>query len=237
MATTIYSGAVYGVGVYGVAQYGINSVIIIPDGIQGSCTTDSGIVIEADANHVVIGVTSAGAVGQVGTIGKAVVVPTGVEVTGAIGTTSHVGDALVIPTGVEGTGAIGTVTVLAAAVTVLNVSVEGTLQVGTVNARANADVAVTGNEATGAIGSVTVFENELQIPVGVAATLVLGAPVVVNTSFDYEAVKNLYDRRRTVYVKPSLTNDARTVYVPASNRVVYVIGTRSTTYTRTKLAA
>jgi hypothetical protein len=82
MATTIYSGAVYGVGVYGVAQYGINSVIIIPDGVQGSCTTDSGLVIEADANHVVIGVTSAGAVGQVGTIGRAVVIPAGVEATG-----------------------------------------------------------------------------------------------------------------------------------------------------------
>lgn len=170
MATTIYSGAVYGVGVYGVAQYGINSVIIIPDGVQGSCTTDSGLVIEADANHVVIGVTSAGAVGQVGTIGRAVVVPTGVE-------------------------------------------------------------------ATGAIGSVNVFENELQIPVGVAATLILGIPVVVNTSFDYEAVKDQYDKRRTVYVKPKITSDARIVYVPAINRVVYIIGNRSTPFTRTKLAA
>jgi hypothetical protein len=237
MATTTRTGAIYGIGVYGVALYGVSNVSILVDGVQGTCTTDSGLVIEADANHVVIGVTSAGAVGQVGTIGTAVVVPTGVEGTGNIGTTSHVGDALIIPTGVEGTGAIGTVTVLAAAVTVLNVSVEGTLQVGTVNARANADVVPTGNEVTGSIGSVTVFENELQIPIGVAATLVLGTPVVVNTSFDYEAVKDQYDKRRTVYVKPRATSDTRIIYVPAINRVVYIIGTRSTPFTRTKLAA
>jgi hypothetical protein len=236
MATTIYSGAVYGVGVYGVAQYGINSVIIIPDGVQGSCTTDSGLVIEADANHVVIGVTSAGAVGQVGTIGRAVVIPTGVEATSDVGTTQQFAEAVVVPTGVEGTGAIGTVTLVGIAL-VIAPSVEGTGIAGIVNARANADVAVTGNEATGAIGSVTVFENELQIPVGVSATLIVGIPVVVNLSFDYEAVKDQYDKRRTVYVKPRVTSDARIVYVPAINRVVYIIGNRSTPFTRTKLAA
>jgi hypothetical protein len=236
MATTIYSGAVYGVGVYGVAQYGINSVIIIPDGVQGSCTTDSGLVIEADANHVVIGVTSAGAVGQVGTIGRAVVIPAGVEATSNVGTTQQSAEAVVVPTGVEGTGATGTVTLVGIAL-VIAPSIEGTGIAGIVNARANADVAVTGNEATGAIGSVNVFENELQIPVGVAATLILGIPVVVNTSFDYEAVKDQYDKRRTVYVKPKITSDARIVYVPAINRVVYIIGNRSTPFTRTKLAA
>jgi hypothetical protein len=236
MATTIYSGAVYGVGVYGVAQYGINSVIIIPDGVQGSCTTDSGLVIEADANHVVIGVTSAGAVGQVGTIGRAVVIPAGVEATSNVGTTQQSAEAVVVPTGVEGTGATGTVTLVGIAL-VIAPSIEGTGIAGIVNARANADVAVTGNEATGAIGSVNVFENELQIPVGVSATLVLGTPVVVNLSFDYEAVKDQYDKRRTVYVKPRATSDTRIVYVPAINRVVYIIGNRSTPFTRTKLAA
>jgi hypothetical protein len=236
MATTIYAGAVYGVGVYGVAQYGINSVTIIPDGVQGSCTTDSGLVIEADANHVVIGVTATGAVGQVGTIGRAVVVPTGVEATGAVGTTDQIAEAVVVPTGVVGTGEIDDVTLVGLAL-VLPPSTVGTGVAGIVNAQANADVAVTGNTATGSIGSVTVFENELQIPIGVAAPLVLGTPVVVNLSFDYEAVKDQYDKRRTVYVKPRATSDTRIIYVPAINRVVYIIGTRSTPFTRTKLAA
>lgn len=237
MATTTRTGAIYGIGVYGVDLYGVSNVSILVDGVQGTCTTDSGVVIEADANHVVIGVTSAGAVGQVGTIGKAVVLPTGIEATGNIGTTSLVGDALVVPTGVQSTGAIGTVTVLASAVTVLNVSVEGVAQVGTASVIAKAVVAVTSNQVTGAIGSVNVFENELQVPVGVAATLVLGTPVVVNLSFDYDAVKDQYDRRRTIYIGPRSSSATRTIYVPATNRVVYIIGTRSTSATRTKLAA
>ena len=141
-----------------------------------------------------------------------------------------------MPTGVVGTGEIDDVTLVGLAL-VLPPSTVGTGVVGIVNAQANADVAVTGNTATGSIGSVTVFENELQIPIGVAATLVLGTPVVVNLSFDYEAVKDQYDKRRTVYVKPRATSDTRIIYVPAINRVVYIIGTRSTPFTRTKLAA
>lgn len=237
MATTTRTGAIYGIGIYGTDVYGVSNVSILVDGVQGTCTTDSGVIIEADANHVVIGVTAAGAVGQVGTIGKAVVVPTGVEVTGAIGTTSHIGDALFVLPSVEGTGAIGTATVVAAAVTVLNVSVEGTAQVGIVNAQANADVAVTGNTATGSIGSVNVFENEVVIPVGVSAVSFLNNITVTTTSFDYDAVADQYDRRRTVYVGGRTNSNVRTVYVPASNRVVYIIGNRSTVYTRTKLAA
>ena len=141
-----------------------------------------------------------------------------------------------MPTGVVGTGEIDDVTLVGLAL-VLPPSTVGTGVAGIVNAQANADVAVTGNTATGSIGSVTVFENELQIPIGVAATLVLGTPVVVNLSFDYEAVKDQYDKRRTVYVKPRATSDTRIIYVPAINRVVYIIGTRSTPFTRTKLAA
>ena len=58
-------------------------------------------------------------------------------------------------------------------------------------------------------------------------------PISVTTiQFDYEAVKDLYNRKRTVYVPRSSVFSERVVLVPAMNRTVYVSG-RSTSDDRT----
>ena len=82
MATTTRSGAIYGIGVYGTSRYGISNVAYIPDGLQGSATSDSGVVISGDANHVVVSLVAAGATGSVGVVGVAVTSLVGVEATG-----------------------------------------------------------------------------------------------------------------------------------------------------------
>lgn len=257
MATSTYTGALYGTGVYGAASYGIVNVSILVDGVQGTCTTDSGVIITADANHVVIGVTSPAAVGQVGVIGKAVVAVTGNEATTAVGTTDQVATAVVVPTGVAATGQVGSVTIVAKAV-VVTVSVEGLISAGNAVPVADANTAVTLGQLTGSVnGAVNIFENELHIITSVQAVATAGTLSFVINSFDYEAVADQYSTARTVYVGSRSTSKSRTVlvpaedrkvvaiknaasrtiYVPASNRVVYIIGNRSTAYTRTKLAA
>jgi hypothetical protein len=60
---------------------------------------------------------------------------------------------------------------------------------------------------------------------GVVGTTALGNESVTNTSFDYEAVKNLYERLRTVYVG---AREARIVLIPLQQRIVYVTSDRTT---------
>lgn len=79
MATTIPYGAVYGTAIYGVDRYGVNGVTVIPDGVQMSITSDSGVVISGDANHVVVSLVSPSIVGGVGVVGVAVTSTVGVE--------------------------------------------------------------------------------------------------------------------------------------------------------------
>ena len=71
MATTTRSGAIYGIGTYGTSLYGKSNVAYVPDGVQGVATSDSGVVISGDANHVVVSLVAAGATGSVGVVGVA----------------------------------------------------------------------------------------------------------------------------------------------------------------------
>jgi len=117
MATSTRSGAIYGIGIYGVDTYGTSNVSIVPDGVQAVCTTDSGLVITADANHVVVGIVGLGLVGSIGPdqiIGEANVPVVGVVATGAVGdnltfSLGHREDV----TGVEGVGDTSAPTVVA----------------------------------------------------------------------------------------------------------------------------
>lgn len=235
MATTTLTGAIYGIGVYGVAIYDLSNVSILVDGVQGVATTDSGANITADANHVVIGVTSAGAVGQVGTIGKAVVIPTGVEATGSIGTTAQVGIANLLLTGVFGTGEAGTVVLVGLA----NLTVTGVFSnavAGTAVPKADANVSVTSVTGTGSIDVVTIFENELVILGGVSSTGIIGTAAFAITNFDYNAFADQYSRSRTAYVGRRSTAKERTVSIPYEPRIV-LVDRRSTSSERIKLAA
>ena len=59
----------------------------------------------------------------------------------------------------------------------------------------------------------------------VSATGVIGTASATGVQFDFEAVKELYDRFRTVYVEGfTQTSSERTVYVPTELRKIYVEG-------------
>ena len=219
MATSTSSGAVYGVGVYGVAEYGVANVTVIPDGVQASVTSDSGLIIEADGIHDIVDVTEfdlIGAVGDVGISAGATVVPTGAEVTGSIGTITQKTVNRVPVTGVEGTGELGTLDFIGDSNYVLDSGVSGSLLVGTVVVAASAPVPVTGVTAATNAGVVTILENEVQIPTGVSATGVAGTVSISTTSFDYNAVASQYAAARAVLVLRRTTSKDRTVRVPAA---------------------
>jgi hypothetical protein len=107
MASTVRFGAVYGIGVYGVDQYGLTSVTHVPDGVQAVATSDSGVVIIGDANHVVVGVTMGAAISSVGVVGVAVTSVAGVVSTAVVGALSVTGDATLLLSGVAASGAVG----------------------------------------------------------------------------------------------------------------------------------
>jgi hypothetical protein len=54
------------------------------------------------------------------------------------------------------------------------------------------------------------------------SVMTFGPISVTTTRFDYEAIKDLYSRKRTVYVARSSASSDRVVIVPAMNRTVYV---------------
>lgn len=112
MATTVRSGAIYGIGVYGVARYGKSNVAYTPDGLQAVATSDSGVVISGDANHVVVSLVSPAAVGSVGVVGVAITNVSGVSATAYLNAavTLSLGCKFSI-SGVFATGNIGNVTI------------------------------------------------------------------------------------------------------------------------------
>ena len=106
--------------------------------------------------------------------------------------------------GVSATGSIGTVALSNSfAVT----GVEGIGQVGEVEDQPLERIA-TGVQATGAIGTLA-FSNSFTVT-GVVGTFSVGTITPTGVTFDFEAVKTLYDRRRTAYVEKQ---PPRVVYV------------------------
>ena len=60
---------------------------------------------------------------------------------------------------------------------------------------------------------------------GVALTSFLNSVSITTTQFDYEAVKTIYERRRTVYVG---AREERITYIAAQPRIVYISPDRTT---------
>ena len=139
-----------------------------------------------------------------------------------------------IPTGVSATASAGILNVF------IKVTVVGVSATGTVNTvRENINTPITGVQATGfvntveekpteALGSVSAtgfvndnftFSNTHSLT-GVSATGAVNTVTATGVIFDFEAVKALYDRKRTVPVEKQ---QPRIVYVRAElPRIVYV---------------
>src|SRR5512137_651422 len=113
MATTTRSGAIYGIGRYGAVRYGVSNVTYVPDGLESSATSNSGVTIRGDAHHVVVSLVCPAAVGDVGVVGVAVTSMVGVYATGYVGTPSLSLGCTTSVSGFSFTGYVGTTTVVA----------------------------------------------------------------------------------------------------------------------------
>jgi hypothetical protein len=178
--------AIYGIGRYGSAIYGsVTPTINLPTlelvGTVASVAFDG---LEVDVSEVIpTGVSATVTIGEIRTIPF---ILRSVSATGAVGTVSLVTSAGV--TGVSTTGEVEQVQVDG-----FEIDVQERLQ---------------SVSATGAIGILT-HSNTHSIA-SVVGTFSLGTITPTGVTFDFEAVKTLYDRRRTAYVEKQ---PPRVVYV------------------------
>ena len=173
--------AIYGLGEYGKARYGIAFVVEAVTGVEA---TGSIAPVQVNGFEIDIGenLDSVSATGNINTVQVNLTVPvTGVEGIGQ--QNSVVINALQILTGVSATGAVN--------------------EVGIGNS-----ARPTGVQATGFVN--TLVEDVDEALASVQGTGVIGSPTATGVIFDFEAVKTLYDRRRTAYVEKQLP---RIVYV------------------------
>lgn len=222
MASTTRSGAVYGIGVYGAVRYGETSVTHVPDGVFATCNSDSGVIIIGDAVSVVVGVSTTAAVGGVGVVGVAVTSVVGVEATAVLGEVSQRTVNRVPVDGIEAVGAVGDIVVVADANTVVFGSTAFGF-VGGVTIRAASSVTIVGVVAVANVGDNVTFKLDCKFDIaGVVGATTVDFLVVATTSFDYEAVRDLYERYRTVFVERGTTGAERTAIIEAVPRNVYI---------------
>jgi hypothetical protein len=144
--------------------------------------------------------------------GDAIFTVTGVSATSSLGTAIATISITAPATGVSATGAVGSVAVITEA----NVSVAGIAAVGNVGALniiGDALFNIAGVSSIASIGIVDVTGDANAVVSLNAATANIGIVTVTTTSFNFEAVKELYDRVRTVYVERGTTSAERTVFV------------------------
>lgn len=156
-------------------------------------------VITGSAGSVGVGVTPT-IVGVSATSNVGIIEARTLEVLASVSATGAVGSVQVNPVaGLEGLEATGEIGVLELKPDEVLVSVSGTTAVGTLQV------------------------NVKKLLASVSATLDEGTVTATGVAFDFEAVKELYDRNRTVYVE-GFTQAAseRTVYVQREVRLVYI---------------
>jgi hypothetical protein len=226
-------------GVVGTGQVGSTTVVakalVSPTGVEGTTAVGS-VTVKLNATVSVTGVSSSGSIGQTTVVGKASVLPTGVEGTGQVNTVVANSENRIYPTGVSATGEVGADSVVSGA---SNFTVTGEEMLGiTGDAEAAINIAalVSGVSATTSLGTIAVFENEVEVPDSSFATGIAGTVTITTTSFNYGAVADQYDRKRTVFVSRQTTASDRTILVPYVPRVVYV-SRKTTSSERTQLAA
>jgi len=240
-STTIASGAVYGTGVYGVDVYGAGSisVYINVDGNSVSAILNDTLQIQGDALHVIVTATEPPITSSIGSVSLStgtLFEVTGVEATTALGALSQVTVNIIPVTGLSADVEIGTV----ALETNNYIDVTGlsvTTNFNNVLVSGDSNISLTGVFSTVFINdTLIILENEVYTLPSIFSITTISSPVVVTTIFNFNAVANLYDRRRTVFVPRRTTSAERTVYISALPRIVY-IDRRSNSNDRTLLAA
>lgn len=204
MSSTTRSGAVYGIGTYGSAVYGVSNVTFVPDGVIGTITSDSGVFIIGDSNHVVVSLVAPALEGTVGVVGVAVTSLVGVSATAFVndnvtfslgcifdvsgneaavdvGSLNVVAKAVTSLVGIENSTAIGSVVVLADA-NILTIGAEAITSLGEVVVKSVNRIPVDGVEAASFVGSLSVTGTSLYSLVGIPLSIVLGTSEVTADS-------------------------------------------------------
>lgn len=172
MATITYGSedAIYGSGVYNEAVYGEFGPTLLIDGVSATSSVGT-LTTSAEANTTLNGAE--------GTTTEGVVQPSG--------------GALKSLTGVSGTATLGQI-IIDATTELTGQQLDSTL--GTV--QVNLIEYITGVTSTGATGTTEELGEANQILGSVSATGFAGDTSETAVVFDFEAVKETYDRRRTI---------------------------------------
>jgi hypothetical protein len=137
----------------------------------------SGVAVDADSNHGVVGEAATIDIGEVSVIAKANIFPAGVEGLGVTGTPDQKTTNFVVTTGVGGVGEVGTANASAASVTGVS-DVFGIGSIGTTTVAAKAVVNVTGVVGNTGLGEAEVSGDGSVVVTGVAGTISLGSVAI-----------------------------------------------------------
>jgi hypothetical protein len=158
------------------------TVVLVGEAALG--VLETGVAVDAGANHGVVGEQATINIGEVAVSGKANLNLTGVVGTGVIGTAAVSADANVTVTGLQGNTALGEEEVDAKA-TVFPTGVSASGRLGVEEVTGKAVVNVTGVVGTVAVGQVTQASSNTVRVTGVAGTISLGS---IATSSDANVI-------------------------------------------------
>ena len=184
------------------------------DGVSAIGATST-VTVTAASDVLVTTPTLTSSVGSVVVVAKANTAITGVSATASTNTVGIVAEANVVPTGVDSTGVIGTTVVVAGANTSIS-SPALTVGIGAVTITAAANVTTTGVSATISLGLVQTRTTNVILISTPALTVNTNSVTVVNTNFDYDALKDSYDRKRVLFIVG--TPQTYTVAIPSDKK-------------------
>jgi hypothetical protein len=193
VASTVLNSATYGVGVYGSAKYGRIEIVVF--NLDAATATGSIGSLAVNITTGISGVSATGAISPVVAGGFEIdiseVISTGVSATGSVGTFQlNVDEKL---SGLSATATIGTPQpIVSFSVDVVGVGAVAFL--GNIEAKTT-EVVDIGVSATGAVGTLTLHTTAGIT--GVQGTFAVGTGTYTGVQFDFNAVRELYDRRRT----------------------------------------
>lgn len=149
--------------------------------------------VQVNISERLVGVSATGFAGDLSFEAEANTTPEGVEATVLEGVVEASGGALESLNGVEGTTALGTV-IIPATVGLTGQQLNGSVGV----VKPNIVEYISGVSATSAVSTTDEFGTAIQVLPSVFATGQAGNTTEVGVVFNFEAVKETYDRRRTI---------------------------------------
>ena len=232
------------------------NVTVSPTGVS-STTIIGSVSLSLSCRTTLSGTSTTCSVGTVSVPSIVTILANGVSSTCNIGSVSVIGKSLTQLVGSTSTCSVGQV-FIAIGITCNLTGVLSTADIDSVNINTSSLFIVDGIDSTGSVGSTNVYGNGYTSIVGVYSNSNIGSVVVElpidftlqslftaceignvtinNVVFDYNAVANLYDRTRTIYIDRKSSSKDRTIDITAQSRIVY-INSKSNSSTRSVLTS